>query len=142
MGCAACGSGNVKRREPRMQARRKQLETSLTAVMQKYDTRDIYFIAGRTMKIFSIVDAISIVRECEQLEIAMGLGRGTHSAAMWSGLLDKPKIASLIEDVKDVKLSDQEIFVITHYEQNGLVTPENIVPMSFTDAVTRTSRAP
>jgi len=125
-----------------MQARRKQLETALTAVMQKYHARDIYFIAGRTSQIFSIVDAISIVRECEQLEVAMGLEKETHSAAMWLGLLDKPKIASLIEDVKGVKLSDQEIFVIIHFERNGLVTPENIVPMSFTDAVTRTSRPP
>ena len=142
MGCAACGSGRVKRRDPRDRAYHERLEQALTAVYQAYERRDIYFIADRTGMVFSLTAAIAIVRECEQIEAAMRIKRGTHSAAMWAGLLDKPNIVALIEDVKDMKPEDGKIFVVKQFSANGLVTPDNIVSMSSADAVLKGARAP
>ena len=142
MGCAACGSGRVKRRDPRDRAYHERLEQALTAVYQAYERRDIYFIADRTGMVFSMTAAIAIVRECEQIEAAMKIKRGTHSAAMWAGLLDKPNIVALIEDVKDMKPEDGKIFVVKQFSANGLVTPDNIVSMSSADAVLKGARAP
>jgi len=142
MGCAACGSGKVKRKDPRGKAYRERLEQSLTAVFQAYERRDIYFIADRTGMVFSLTAAVAIVRECEQIEAAMGIKRGTHSAAMWAGLLDKPNIVALIKDVKGVNLDDGKIFVVKQFGANGLVIPDNVVSVSPTDAVLKGARAP
>jgi hypothetical protein len=142
MGCAACGSGKVKQRDSRYRAYHKRLEQALTAVFQAYERRDIYFIADRTGKMFSLAAAVAIVRECEQIESAMGIKRGTHSAAMWAGLLDKPNIVALIDDIKGVKLDNGKIFVVKQFSANGLFTPDNVVSMSPIDAVSKCARAP
>ena len=121
---------------------RERLDRALTTVLQAYEKREIYFLADGTGQWFSLAAAAAIVRECEQIETAMGLKRGTHSLALWTGLLDKPEIAALIEDVKGIELKDGNIFVVTQFKAGGLVHADNIVEMSLADAVAKTLRAP
>ena len=142
MGCAACGSGKVKRRDNRARAQHERLDIALTARLEDYEKRKIYFLADNTGEWFSLAAAAALVKECEQIEVAMGLRRGTHSTALWAGLLDKPEIAALIEDVKGVKLENGNIFVVKHFHARGLVTPDNIVEMPRADAALKVSRAP
>ena len=142
MGCAACGSGKVKRRDNRARTQRERLDQALTTILRTYEKRETYFLADRTGEWFSLAAAVATVRECEQIEVAMGLKRGTHSLALWAGLLDKPEIAALIEDVKNVKLTDGNIFVVTEFKAGGLVHADNIVEMSLADAATKALRAP
>ena len=142
MGCAACGSGEVKQRDRRGKERLERLEGALTAVFRAYEKRDIYFLANHNGQVFSLAAAVAIVRECEQIEVAMGLKRGMHSVALWAGLLDKPEIAALIEDIKDTTLEDGKIFVVEQFGAGGLVTADNIKIMSPTEAAKRSSRAP
>lgn len=141
MGCAACGSGKVKRRDPpHVIARRQRLEVALNRILQRYEDREIYFLGNEKEQIFSLAAAAALIKECQQIETALRLERGTYSTALWTGILDKPKIVSLIEDVKDTKLKDGEIFVVTRFESGGLVIPSNIVAMPFTNAASRSSR--
>lgn len=141
MGCAACGSGRVKRRDPHVTARRQRLEVALNRILQRYEDREIYFLGNEKEQIFSLAAAAALIKECQEIETALRLERGTYSTALWTGILDKPKIVSLIEDVKDTKLKDGEIFVVTRFESRGLVIPSNIVAMPFTNAASRSSRA-
>ena len=142
MGCAACGSGKVKRRDNRAKAQRERLDQALTAVLQAYEDREIYFMADKAGPVFALAEAVAIVRECEQIEAAMGLKRGTYSTALWIGLLDKPEIAVLIEDVKGKELEGENIFVVTQFKTRGMVTLDDVVEMPPADAVSKASRAP
>lgn len=142
MGCAACGSGRVKRRDNRARMQRERLDRALTVVLEAYEKRKIYFIADNAGEWFSLTAAAASVTECEQIEMAMGLKRGTHSMALWAGLLDKPEIAALIEDVKGIKLENGNVFVVKQFHAGGLVTSDNIVEMSPADAASKASRAP
>ena len=141
MGCAACGSGRVKRRNPQVAAQQRRLEAALNRTLANYEDRDIYFLADGNDEIFSLAAAAAVIKECEELETALRLERGTYSAALWTGILDKPNIVALIEDVKGMKLKDGEIFVVTRFESKGLVLSVNIVAMPFTEAASRSSRA-